>query len=229
LKNTFVFTREVLKCVLSAKAGPCIAPNELSLYRAKFCTECPYSNQRRIVSFYFRQVNGKPPSDPKCAQDVTDTISKTNQLQRGYIRLGRNIEDQDLAATGVEGDRSAAGTVNTITPKRKVRTNDHGCAAAAASAITPGNDDDQVNEIGFLVGSLEIVGECSKDQDDKKSNDITHNRIENMQKLFRTHCAALDFDKGFIFASLKSGKDFDLKQEVEIGPRKKKRGSKEQE
>ena len=54
LKNTFVFTREALNHVLSAKAGPCIAPNELSLYRAEFCTECPYSNQRRIVSFYFR-------------------------------------------------------------------------------------------------------------------------------------------------------------------------------
>jgi len=32
-----------------------------------------------------------------------------------------------------------------------VRSNDHGCAAA--SAITPGNDDGRVNEIGFLVGS----------------------------------------------------------------------------
>ena len=74
--------------------------------------------------------------------------------------------------------------------------------------------------------SLEIVGEGSKDQDDKKSNDITHKHIENMQKLFRTHRAALDFDKGFIVASLQSGKDFDLKQEVEIGPRKKKRGRK---
>ena len=49
LKNTFVLTCEALNRVLSAKAGPCIAPNELSLYRAKFCTECPYSNQRRIV------------------------------------------------------------------------------------------------------------------------------------------------------------------------------------
>jgi hypothetical protein len=49
----------------------------------------------------------------------------------------------------------AAGTVNTITPKRKVRTDDHGCAAE--SAITPGNDDGRVNEIGFLVGS--VVGE----------------------------------------------------------------------
>ncbi len=155
MKNTFVFTREALNRVLSAKAGPCIAPNELSLYSAKFCTECPYSNQRRIVSFYFRQVNGKPPSDPKYAQDVTDTKAKTNQLQRGCIRLGKNIEDRDLTATGVEGDRSAAGTVNTITPKRKVRTDDHGCAAA--SAITPGNDDGRVNEIGFLVGS--VVGE----------------------------------------------------------------------
>jgi len=152
LKNTFVFTREALNRVLSAKAGPCIAPNELSLYSAKFCTECPYSNQRRIVSFYFRQVNGKRPSDPKCAQDVTDTIAKTNQLQRGCIRVGRNIEDRDLAATGVEGDRSLAGTIIPITPKGKVRTDDHGCAAA--SAITPGNDDGRVNEIGFLVGSV---------------------------------------------------------------------------
>ena len=76
--------------------------------------------------------------------------------------------------------------------------------------------------------SLEIVGEGSKDQDDEKSNDITHKHIENMQKLFRSHRAALDFDKGLIVAALKSGNDFNLKQEVEIGPRKKKRGRKKQ-
>jgi len=46
---------------------------------------------------------------------------------------------------------------------------------------------------------LEIVGERSDNQRDK------------------------NFDKGFSVTSLKSGKDFDLKQEVEIGPRKKKR------
>ena len=83
LKNTFVFTREALNHVNSAKAGPCIAPNELSLYSAKFCTEYPYSNQRRIVSFYFGQVNGKPPSDPKYAQDVTDTIAKNSAGEPG--------------------------------------------------------------------------------------------------------------------------------------------------
>jgi len=76
--------------------------------------------------------------------------------------------------------------------------------------------------------SLEIVGEGSKDKDDKKSNDITHKHIEKMQKLFRTYRAALDVDKGFIVALLKSGKDFNLKLEVEIGPRKKKREKKKQ-
>ena len=76
--------------------------------------------------------------------------------------------------------------------------------------------------------SLEIVNEGSKDQSNEKSNDITHNHIENMQNNFRSHRAALDFDKGFIVASLTSGKDIDLKKEVEISPRKKKRGRKQQ-
>ena len=76
--------------------------------------------------------------------------------------------------------------------------------------------------------SLEIVNEGSKDQSNEKSNDITHKHIENMQKKIRNHRASLDFDKGFIVASLKSGKDFELKEEVEIGPRKKKRGRKKQ-
>ena len=40
--------------------------------------------------------------------------------------------------------------------------------------------------------SLEIDGECSKDQSDKKSNDITHKQIENMQKILRSHHAALN-------------------------------------
>jgi hypothetical protein len=49
-----------------------------------------------------------------------------------------------------------------------------------------------------------------------------------MQEILHSHCAALDFDRGFIVASLKSEKEFDFKQEVEIGPLKKKRGRKNQ-
>ena len=50
-------------------------------------------------------------------------------------------------------------------------------------------------------------------------------RLRTCQKksVVAMHHAAFDFDNGFSVTSLKSGKDFDLKQEVEIGPRKKKR------
>jgi hypothetical protein len=55
--------------------------------------------------------------------------------------------------------------------------------------------------------------------------DITHKQIENMQKIIRSHRAALDFDQGFITSALKLGKvDFDLKREIEIGPQKKRGG-----
>ena len=52
-------------------------------------------------------------------------------------------------------------------------------------------------------------------------------RLRTCKKLC-SHHAALDCDKGFIVALLKSGKDIDLKQEVEIGPCKKKRERKQQ-
>jgi hypothetical protein len=49
-----------------------------------------------------------------------------------------------------------------------------------------------------------------------------------MQKILRSHRAAPNFDRGFIVTSLKSEKEFDFKQEVEIGPLKKKTGMKNQ-
>jgi hypothetical protein len=139
-----------LNRALSAKAGPCTDPNEFGLFVAKFSVECLYSYQKRRISYYFRQVNGKPPSDPICALDVTDTLATTNQLKRGCIRLGRKIDDQNLAATGVEGDPIPDGNINHITPKRRPGINDHDCAAA--SAITLGNDDCPVPKVGCLVG-----------------------------------------------------------------------------
>jgi hypothetical protein len=77
---------------------------------------------------------------------------------------------------------------------------------------------------------LEIVGEEGRGDDIDGSLDITHKQIENMQKIIRSHRAALDFDRGFITSALKLGKvDFDLKREIEIGPQKKKRGRKRQQ
>jgi hypothetical protein len=85
LKNTFKFTREGLNHALSAKAGPFHGHNQFSLFYAKFYTECPYSGNKKRVSYFYRQVNGKPPADPVSALDITDELSKSNQLQRDCI------------------------------------------------------------------------------------------------------------------------------------------------
>ena len=86
LKNTFNFTREGLNRALSAKAGPFTGPNEFGLFLAKFQTECPYSGERRRVSYFYRQVNGKPPADPVLSLDISDELSKYNTL---CMRLSR--------------------------------------------------------------------------------------------------------------------------------------------
>ncbi len=77
--------------------------------------------------------------------------------------------------------------------------------------------------------ALEIVGEEWRGDEIDGSLDMTHKQIESMQKIIRSHRAALDFDQGFITSTLKLGKDFDLKQEIEIGTQKKKRWQKWQQ
>jgi hypothetical protein len=80
LKNTFNFTRVGLNRALSAKAGTFTGPNEFGLFLAKFSTECPYSGERRRVSYFYRQVNGKHPADPVSPLNITDELSKSNSL-----------------------------------------------------------------------------------------------------------------------------------------------------
>jgi len=70
LKNTFNFTREGLNRAFSAKAGPFTGPNEFGVFSVKFRTECPYSGERRRLSYFYRQVNGKPPADPVSPLDI---------------------------------------------------------------------------------------------------------------------------------------------------------------
>ena len=80
--------------------------------------------------------------------------------------------------------------------------------------------------------ALEIVGEEGREEGTGTGDevdislDITHKQIENMQKIIKSHRAALDFDRGFIASALKLAKNLDLKEEIEIGPQKKKRGRK---
>ena len=71
--------------------------------------------------------------------------------------------------------------------------------------------------------SLEFVGD---DGGRQNMNTILHLRIENLQKSMACHRAAVDFDMGFILQSVKLVAGFDLENEVENGPPKKKRGRK---
>jgi hypothetical protein len=57
--------------------------------KAQFQTECPYSGDKRRVTYIYRQVNGKPPADPVSPLDITDELSKSNLPQRDCMRLGR--------------------------------------------------------------------------------------------------------------------------------------------
>ena len=57
--------------------------------KAQFQTECPYSGDKRRVTYFYRQVNGKPPADPVSPLDITDELSKFDLLQRDCMRLDR--------------------------------------------------------------------------------------------------------------------------------------------
>ena len=69
--------------------------------------------------------------------------------------------------------------------------------------------------------ALDIVGEEGREKgmgdEVDTSLDITYKQIENMQKIIKSHRAALNFDRGFIASTLKLAKNLDLKEAIEIG------------
>jgi hypothetical protein len=68
----------------SGRAGGCINHGA-----KRNSTECPYSGDKRRVTYFYRQVNDTPPADPVSPLDITDELSKSNLLQRDCMRLGR--------------------------------------------------------------------------------------------------------------------------------------------
>ncbi len=164
LKKTFNFTWEGLNRTLSAKAGPCTGQNEYGLYFVKFQTECPYSGNKRRVSFYFRQatINDNPPDDPVSAADIVDAHASTNQLQRNCIRLSNANHNLGLGEGGGGGGGGGGdGTTQDSdrTPERARRgahnTNDD---SVPAIEIAPGKavdaDKTATADVGVAVLSL---------------------------------------------------------------------------
>jgi hypothetical protein len=158
MKKAFNFTREGLNRALSAKAGPFTGPNEFNLFLAKFQTECPYSGERRRVSYFYRQVNGKPPADPLSPLDITDELSKSNSLclrlgRAASMRLGRGGGDALLDGNTPESGGGGDGTTHDSdrTPKRAMKANNTNDDSAPTVVITPGRAvDGDVAVFGIL-------------------------------------------------------------------------------
>ena len=141
LKNSFNFTREGLN-----RAGPFTGPNEFGLFLAKFQTECPYSGERRRVSYFFRQVNGKHPADPVLSLDIrNDELSNSNLLQRDCMRLGRGGGDPPSDGyTTVKGGGDPPSDVNTL----ERRGGDPPSDGNTLEERTPSN---QHNDLGEVI------------------------------------------------------------------------------
>ena len=159
LKNTFKFTRVGLNRALSVKAGPFTGPNEFNLFLAKFQTECPYSGERRRVSYFYRQVNGKPPSDPLSPLDITDELSKSNSLclrlgRVACMRLGRGGGDALLDGNTPESGGGGDGTTHDSdrTPKRAMKASNTHDDSAPTVVITPGRAVDGNDTVTADVG-----------------------------------------------------------------------------
>ena len=136
---------EGLNRALSAKAGPFTDPNEFGLFLAKF-RECPYSGERRRVSYFFRQVNGKHPADPVLSLDIrNDELSNSNSLQRDCMRLRRGKGDPPSDGyTTVKGGGDPPSDVNTL----ERRGGDPPSDGNTLEERTPSN---QHNDLGEVI------------------------------------------------------------------------------
>ncbi len=63
--------------------------------------------------------------------------------------------------------------------------------------------------------SLQFIHEDKGQEQVMTNNTITHTKIENMKKIFKSHRAALDFDRGFIITSVLTSSNFNWKEELE--------------
>ena len=76
------FSREDFNRAISDHASQCGAPNELGIFKHQFALSCPYNlGQWRRVSFYYRQVKGKPPAAPSGPHDCEDVHVRARPIR----------------------------------------------------------------------------------------------------------------------------------------------------
>ena len=71
--NSILFSRATFNRAISTIASQFGTHNALGIFIHQFQTSCPYdSGQQRRVSYFYRQVAGKPPAAPKRPHDCKD-------------------------------------------------------------------------------------------------------------------------------------------------------------
>jgi hypothetical protein len=60
--------------------------------------------------------------------------------------------------------------------------------------------------------SLQFIHRDKGQEQVMTNNTFTHTKIENMKKILKSHCAALDFNQGFIITSVLTSSDFNWKE-----------------
>jgi hypothetical protein len=175
LKNAFNFTRKGLNRVLSAKAGPCTVQNPHAIYIAQFkliahtlviggrysiiSDRIPITMSPQMIQCLFLILLINLLCQISC-RETASVLAVTCPMWfgvgggRGRRGGGDGERGGGMARTPgrARGAKSKlAPNANEITPAR---------GAGAASAITPGNDDGQVNDVGGEVGCqlVSVVG-----------------------------------------------------------------------
>ena len=80
--NSVGFSRAAFNRAISCRASQCGAQNASGIFLHHFSMPCPYhSGQRRKVSFYYRQVKGKPPASPSGPHDCEDVHVRARPIR----------------------------------------------------------------------------------------------------------------------------------------------------
>ena len=66
----------------------------------------------------------------------------------------------------------------------------------------------------LTYSSLQFIHKDKGQKQVMTNNTFTHTKIKNMKKILKSHCAALDFDQGFIITSVSASSDFNWKEEL---------------
>ena len=132
--KTIGFSREIFNRAISRHASQCGTQNDMGIFIQQFSTSCPYdSGQWRKVSYFYRQIIGKPPADPASVHDITDV--HVGRIQRWGVNT-RGL-DTSVSREGGTGGRLMAMADNDDDDYNRVDNDVQNTPMRAAGHVSP--------------------------------------------------------------------------------------------